>query len=467
MKIYEKEQDIKAAVGKNKTCSALISPIKITENKHDLFVKSLSDNKLSQSISKTIAKIADQEHPDLMYGSAILVSTVWNDNDDVFLPEDTWKARNSIINQPFNDNHIEYDIIGHIIAETPVDADGNIISEQKDYFDISVDFVVYKSIFPKVTSEIAEKAPNGEKFVSMEARFKNFDYALLDDQGNMKIVARNDQTAFLTKYLRAYGGNGLYNNYKIGRVLREFRFVGMGSVDEPANPASKFTRIENYSSDTDFEQQLVSLNKTEGKKMDELQKALEKVSTLETELTTVKAELEAKNAELTAVNEKLNVATTKAEVAEQKVTEFNAQIESLNKTVSDTKAELDTYKGQIDEINKNTKANERFAKLAELKIDLKDEQKAKIKEMSDEAFASIIEFTQEISKSNVNASAVVMVAAQESQSQEQLDNSEEKEETNLEDHGDVTTPEQDMQRVAASLVENLRKNRKNSRNIKK
>lgn len=463
MKIYEQEQNIKASVGKNKTCSVLASPIKITENKHDLFVKSLSNNKLSQSISKTIAKIADQEHPDLMYGSAILVSTVWNENDDVFLPEDTWQAKNSIINQPFNDNHIEYEIIGHIIAENVLDADGNIVTEKQDYFDIVVDFVVYKSIFPKVTSEIAEKAPVGEKFVSMEARFKNFDYALLDNDGNVKIIARNDQTAFLTKYLKAYGGNGLYNNYKIGRVLREFRFVGMGSVDQPANPASKFTRIENYSSDTDFEQQLVSLNKTEGKKMDELQKALEKVSTLETELTATKADLEVKTAELVAASEKINVATTKAEVAEQKVVEFNTQIESLNTTLATVKTELDGYKTQLDEINKSTKANERFAKLAELKIELKDEQKAKIKDMSDEAFASVIEFTQEISKT----SAIVMVAAQEGQSQEQLDNSEENKDENLDNAGDVTTPEQDMQLVAASLVENLRKNRKNSRNVKK
>ena len=35
MKIYDQESDLKVAIGKNKVCSTLISPLKITENKLD------------------------------------------------------------------------------------------------------------------------------------------------------------------------------------------------------------------------------------------------------------------------------------------------------------------------------------------------------------------------------------------------------------------------------------------------
>ena len=262
MKIFSEESSLKKKILENKSCSAVDAPIMITEDKTDLFLNSLSNKDLDKKITKTIAQIVNDEHPDLMYGSAILVSTVVNKNDDAFLPEETWKAVSSAINQPFNDEHIEYEIIGHIINSQAVDKEGKIIADNPpDYFDVTVDFVVYKSIFPKISAEIADKGPKGEKFVSMECRFKGFDYGLIDDQGSMQIVARNEQTAFLTKYLRAYGGNGLYNSYKIVRVLRDFRFVGMGSVDNPANPASEFTRIENYSSDTNFEKHLISLNK--------------------------------------------------------------------------------------------------------------------------------------------------------------------------------------------------------------
>ena len=73
----------------------------------------------------------------------------------------------------------------------------------------------------------------------MECYFKGFDYGLTDKvNGEYKVLARNDSTAYLTKYLRAYGGQGEHENYKIGRVLRSITFSGKGFVDKPANPDS-------------------------------------------------------------------------------------------------------------------------------------------------------------------------------------------------------------------------------------
>ncbi len=76
---------------------------------------------------------------------------------------------------------------------------------------------------------------------------QNFDYGLAGNDGSVKIVSRNKATAFLTKFLKAYGGDGVYQGYKVGRVLRNFRFVGMANVDKPANPKSEYTKIGDYS----------------------------------------------------------------------------------------------------------------------------------------------------------------------------------------------------------------------------
>jgi hypothetical protein len=185
MKIYRSEKSLETKLA-NKTKANLILPVNVIEDNTELFIdnlKTIHENKIDERIGKNLAKvIANDAHPDLMYGSAILVSTVMNKNDDVFLPEETWRARKTPINTPYNDEHVDTDIIGHIIAARPLDKDGNIIdaTEPPNYFDIEVDFVVYKSIFPAIASDISEKGPKGEKFVSMEATFDDFDYALVE-----------------------------------------------------------------------------------------------------------------------------------------------------------------------------------------------------------------------------------------------------------------------------------------------
>jgi hypothetical protein len=42
----------------------------------------------------------------------------------------------------------------------------------------------------------------------------------------------------LTSHLRAYGGPGIFDDFRIGRVLRKITFSGKGFVDKPANPDS-------------------------------------------------------------------------------------------------------------------------------------------------------------------------------------------------------------------------------------
>ncbi|QEL19556.1 hypothetical protein [Limnoglobus roseus] len=85
-----------------------------------------------------------------------------------------------------------------------------------------------------ILAEIAK----GEWFVSMECLFAGFDYSMRARDGTTRVVARNEQTAFLTKHLRAYGGTGEYQGAKVGRLLRNIVFSGKGLVRKPANPES-------------------------------------------------------------------------------------------------------------------------------------------------------------------------------------------------------------------------------------
>ena len=65
----------------------------------------------------------------------------------------------------------------------------------------------------------------------MECIFRGFDYGIRKPDGTNHVLARDQDTAFLTQHLRAYGGDGIYQDHKIGRVLRQITFSGKGFVD--------------------------------------------------------------------------------------------------------------------------------------------------------------------------------------------------------------------------------------------
>ena len=67
---------------------------------------------------------------------------------------------------------------------------------------------------------IIDGISNGEWFVSMEALFNDFDYAVVTPEGRHKVIARNEESAFLTKHLRSYGGDGTYQDYQVGRLIK-------------------------------------------------------------------------------------------------------------------------------------------------------------------------------------------------------------------------------------------------------
>jgi hypothetical protein len=180
----------------------------------------------------------------------ILVSVGWNLNDDVFGVKEVWGARHSPEDKPFNMEHNPRHVIGHITGSVVVDDGYSVVNDETsvdelpDKFHILTSAVVYKHIKSKdeklsdETKELIDSIARGEWYVSMEALFSDFDYALSSAGGINKVVARNEDTAFLTKHLRVHGGLGTYQDYKLGRYLKNITFSGKGLVKKPGNPES-------------------------------------------------------------------------------------------------------------------------------------------------------------------------------------------------------------------------------------
>ncbi|HEY1189946.1 MAG TPA: hypothetical protein VGE74_20015 [Gemmata sp.] len=185
---------------------------------------------------------------DLYHLTTILCTVGWNKNDDVFDPVETWVARRTPEDKQLNYEHDDSKIIGHITSNSVMDADGKTLADDTVVEALPAKFhvvtagVLYKhwqtpELQQRMDTLLAEIA-EGKWFVSMECLFSGFDYALKDSSGGTRVVARTEQTAFLSKHLRAYGGSGRYGDQQVGRLMRNIVFSGKGLVRNPANPES-------------------------------------------------------------------------------------------------------------------------------------------------------------------------------------------------------------------------------------
>lgn len=218
------------------------------------YVTQLQDTKLSQEVvSEFLSSVAhetedSQDQFDLFYLNTILVTVGWNKNDDVFPADETWAARYTPIHKQFNLEHDQSKIIGHMTTAKAVNEDFTLIDEDISVDELPTKFhimtgaVIYKTLADEEAqaniNKIIEEIEAGEWYVSMECLFRGFDYALTASTGEQRFLSRNDQTAFLTKHLRVYGGSGKYEDFTLGRALKNITFSGKGLVRKPANPES-------------------------------------------------------------------------------------------------------------------------------------------------------------------------------------------------------------------------------------
>jgi hypothetical protein len=371
-----------------------------------------------KSILKSSAS-ANPDQFDLYYLESILASAGWNKNDDVFDRIELWNARNTAVDKQFNFMHNERDIIGHLTSAKAVDCDGKILSDSTDVkdlpnqFDIAVGSVLYRkwadpNLQERMNKIIAQIVEN-KWCVSMECLFKNFDYAITYNDNNggeiQKIVARNDTTSFLTKYLRVYGGVGEYKGYRIGRLLRSFSFSGKGLVDNPANPRSHITSFSDSSEKSSFAgifatAEELNISNEEKIMTTEFVYTKEQYEALKAELDQIKAvskdatqkeidALKSQVAELSKANKQLN---DELEASKEVSKAKEDKLVALETSLSEAQAKLTEVENSMKEAELKALANMR----KQLLLDRVDEEKAenlvqKFANASQEMFDALLE----------------------------------------------------------------------------
>ena len=419
MRIYkaEKEAGIEFQTNKAGSSTAFVTAqVQVGDIEKYFDGMSVADLVKTTSTVQTVEELLGREQPDLALVVAILVSTGWNLNDDIFTPYEVWKAKSSPLHKPMNDNHQADKILGHIVQTRVLDKSGDEIAVLKDEsppaeFDIEVAGVLYRA-FPELSERIDEiitKAKAGEMFVSMEAWFPDFGYGLIDSTtGETKLIERNESTAFLTKHLRIYGGCGEYQGYKIGRVLKDIIFGAQGFVDEPANPESviKVAAVKAAASRSFVTAKLSEL--LEGgvedvdKELKELQTKLEEANaSLEikakevAELQKMAEEFKAKDydGQITALNMKVEELTASVTEASEKVGVIETAKSELQKQLDEVTQRAEKSEAELEGIRKTEKARERLVKLSGVKkIDDEKATLAELQDMTDETFEMIMKY---------------------------------------------------------------------------
>lgn len=395
MEFFKQEiKDGLVEIMSNQNTVAYISPA--TSSFKSLYT---NEHSVAELIKRSNLQSATAEQAlDLFYLTSVLVSTGWNKNDDVFLPEEVWAARKTPEDKQFNYMHNEKDIIGHITGNYAVNTAGYMLPDELDVipidFNIVTTAVLYKSwsdeeLQNRMNTIIAQIEAGGTWYVSMECLFPKFDYALQDSSGKTRVVGREESTAYLTKHLRAYGGTGEYDGYKVGRVLRNLSFSGKGLVTKPANPKSvilnKSVSEDNKEKQMDLEELKAKLAKAEAELA-----AASKLS----EQTKAEKEQAVKEA-LAKIEEYKNSLAAK----EESLASLQSQIDTLSKELADTKASLTTIQGEkeaaeakMKDMEKKAKCEKRKAQLSEAGLDNDDVEAtlASTESLDDEAFDRVV-----------------------------------------------------------------------------
>jgi len=309
------------------------------------FHSALSPHEPTEIDYQAIKAIAENlDSRDLFHVDAVLASVGWNKNDDIFDRYETWNARSTPEDKQFNYMHDEKDIIGHMTKSYLLDADGNRIDGIDDLiqlpesFDVVIGSVLYKSWSdPDLRSRMESIISEIDNwYVSMECLFPAFDYMLVNSNGKEEVVKRGETSAFLTKHLRAYGGSGKYNGYKIGRLLRDFSFSGVGLVKNPANPRSV---ILNKTKAVYFKGNNMPENLDLDVLQNELAEAKKNYEEMKKKMEDAKAESESSTSSLSAKIAELQASLAAEKSEKEKMAEEMKQMKK-EKTMMKRKAQL-------------------------------------------------------------------------------------------------------------------------------
>lgn len=454
MKIYNSEinDNLQDIILKNNTCAIAISDtVNSTETLHQLSLLKLPITK------------------DSMFFHCVLVSTNWNKNDDIFVPKETWAALYTPVNKPVNINHNgnseceENQTIGVINTAYPSDKKYNILTSDSieppaEFYNIIVGATLWEEYWKDEVALIKDNILSNKQFVSMECLFDGFNYGLKEaNSPSVKVLPRNEETAWLSKHLRAYGGSGfvLINGvkYKIGRILVGITFSGMGLVTKPANDGSiVFNDFLSFASVSDEEIVNFSISSQNC-----VLNNIEEINMPKDTETDVQAQ-----AQIQTLNDKLSRAevdfAAKFEQAAQTIASLEAKIKDMTQcmqekedTCASLNAQVAAYKDKEVQMAKEKTAMARLASLQEFGDEVistfgKDEGQVKeaLANLSEAEFTRAIQIGQAVKK----ATSMTLTSLPKA-TEQTLTN-----ETKLTE-ASVKEPEANLETVATNKVDNV------------
>ena len=459
----------------------------------DLTESSVLSEALSSKASDFLAS-AGRDDDDIYHSYSILVTTSWNKNDDVFPNDEVWAARNTPKYKPANLEHDEKRIVGGIIGSWPVDKEFNLIDTASsvdnlpDSYHILVSSVIYRQWqdpeYKSRAEELIRKIEEGNMYVSMECIFRGFDYAIQTPNMQNHIVARNEETAFLSRHLRAYGGTGEYDGHKVGRLLKNITFSGKGFVERPANPESIIfdkdqifdfagasvsknlfssdngvsVRIEqNILSNTDSEseeensmsdflnEQVAELKAALAASQEEVKELVEKVS---------KANVEKLETEIAELNSAVSNLSDSIADAETKAAEDAEKIEALEASITELTEAKESAESAIAQMEEEKKRQARAAALIEAGIS-QEEVEAKLEtfaSLSDEQFNDVVSTIAGLNEPGMGGSEVEEDST-DTDSQDETDASELESQEEAEAEAEAELEETDEEVLETASIE--------------
>jgi hypothetical protein len=244
------------------------------------------------------------------------------------------------------------EVVGHITDNVTVDANLQVIANDTpvdqlpDVMHIVTKSVIYKywdnAEWQDKINKIIAEIDGGKWFVSMECLFKDFAYILKDRNGVQKVLARNEETNFLTKKLRQYGGEGVYQGYTIGRLLKDLTFSAHGLVNNPANPDSIISTSFNRFFDSTLSLGYITLEQLNKEQTYMPETTVAELKTFDVEshpaYKLAKAELESTKAKL---DETLKKALAEKD---EELDEMKAKCEKSEKDKAEAEKEFEKFK---------------------------------------------------------------------------------------------------------------------------
>lgn len=377
----------------------------------------------------------DTSHYNSMEVTCTMTSTGFNKNDHYFIPSILYSKKETPKYQMVDWEHDTSFPIGCISDTYIVDFDGNEVNaadikiNENLNFDLDAKLIIWKGYFPEDAEKVVDKKKNENLCVSMEALVYDFLIAVYNaETKETKYVELNNDTSFMLKYMKNFGGSGYYKQYRLGMAFVDYVFSGIGLTTDPANPRSKIKEIvdenikvakQNKNFDKENKENCVDVNNDDNlcsvlgdkEKMDK-KELDEKIAAKEAELESLKAELEKvskeakesadKVVESAKTIEQLNkiaedIKAASAKKLEDTVKEYDVKLSSMvaEKTASDKR---------IAELSTKIKNDERKAKATTLAVEIPE---AELLAFTDDAFEAVLKYSvkkeqkvEEVKKAN-------------------------------------------------------------------